>query len=440
MDGATFKLGGIHPPEDKDRTSSLAIEPVRVPEVVIPLLQHIGAPARACVEVGNAVLMGQEIGSPGGYVSTRIHASVSGEVTAVEPRPGARGVDVLSIVIANDGANRGVETTGLGDAWRDATPEVLRELVAAAGLVGMGGGAFPTHVKLSPPPGRPIDTVIINGAECEPVLTADHRLLLESPDDVIKGLLIAMRLLGARKGLIGIEANKPDAIEVMRKAAFGKDVGVVSLAVKYPQGSEKQLIDACAARQVPSGGLPMDVGVVVLNAGTAKAVADAVLRGRPLIERVVTISGTAIARPANLRARIGTPVSALIETCGGIKGELGKLVIGGPMMGLAQYTDQVPVTKGTSGVLLLSKEEVISREPDPCIRCGRCVRACPARISPIEIATFAERGMAAQAKNADAMDCIECGSCAFVCPSGIPLVQEIRLAKALIAASKGQPR
>lgn len=437
MSGVTFRLGGVHPPEGKERTATIAIEPAPVPsEVVIPLSQHIGAPAKPEVEPGDEVLMGQMIGSPGGFVSARIHSSVSGKVKAIEPRPGAMGVDVPSVVIENDGEDRASEMTGIGPDWRTQPAEALKELVANAGLVGMGGAAFPTHVKMSPPPTKLIDTVILNGAECEPILTADHRLMLEFPEDVVTGLQIAMRILGAQRGYVGVEMNKPDAILTLQESAKGSGTEVVPLTVKYPQGAEKQLIDACLHRQVPSGGLPMDVGVVVQNVGTAKAIADAVVRGRPLLDRVVTVSGSAVERGANLRARIGTPVSALIEACGGVKGDLGKLIIGGPMMGFSQYTDEISVTKGTSGVLLFSRAEVDTRKPAPCIRCGRCIRACPMGISPTEIATFARNEMVDEAIAANTMDCIECGSCAFGCPSRIPLVQEIRRGKALIAASK----
>ncbi len=436
MKAVTFS-GGIHPSYNKDLSSAVTTRPLDPPEeIVIPLSQHIGAPARTCVEKGDEVLIGQPVGDAGGFVSSVIHSSVSGKVKGVEPRAGAVGTEVNSVVIENDGQDRTVDFSGLGDDWRSAETSELKDRIQQAGLVGMGGAAFPTHVKLSPPDDKPIDAVILNGAECEPYLTADHRLMLEHPADVITGLSIVMKILGASQGFVGVEVNKPDALEALREASADSGITVVPLQVKYPQGAEKQLIDACLKRQVPSGGLPMDVGVVVQNVGTAAAITDAVVRGRPLYERILTVTGAGVAEPANLVVRMGTPVAHAIDACGGVRGELGKLVLGGPMMGFAQYTDQVPVTKGTSGILLLEKSAVDTREPDPCIRCGRCARACPMRIIPADIAAFSARQMYERAEEYDALDCIECGSCAFGCPSRIGLVQHIRLAKAAIMAQR----
>jgi electron transport complex protein RnfC len=436
MKALTFR-GGIHPLYNKDRTAGLETTRLTPPEeVVIPLAQHIGAPAKPAVEPGTEVLVGQVVGEPSGFVSAFVHSSVSGKVKAVEPRPSMGGSPLMSVVIENDGKDRTVDGMGLGKDWDKADKTELKDLVRRAGLVGMGGAAFPTHVKLSPPADKPIDTVILNGAECEPYLTADHRLMLERPEDVVEGCRIAMAILDAKNGIIGIEANKPDALSVVAKAAEGTGIRVQALEIKYPQGAEKQLIDAILAREVPSGGLPMDARVVVQNVGTAAAMADAVLRGKPLYERLVTVTGSAVREAKNLVIRIGTPVSYVVQACGGVVGELGKLISGGPMMGIAQYTDAVPVTKGTSGLLLLSPAEVDTRTSDACIRCGRCVRACPMRLMPTDIAKLSSLGRVLEAQAIGALDCIECGSCSYECPSRLPLVQEIRLGKAAIHAAR----
>ncbi len=439
MKGLTFK-GGVHPNDGKSRTETMQITSLPAPaQVIIPMAQHIGAPAKPCVEVGAEVLLGQEIGSAGGFVSARVHSSVSGKVSAIEPRPGIMGVNVLCAVIENDGEDRAAPMNGISN-WQTADVNDLKQKIAEAGIVGMGGATFPTHVKLSPPKDNPIDTVILNGAECEPYLTADHRLMLEHSSDIVEGLKIVLKILGAKSGKIGIEKNKPDAIKVMQEAVKGTNLEVVPLTVKYPQGAEKQLIDACVSRRVPSGGLPMNVGCVVHNVSTAAAIRNAVVNGQPLVDRVVTVSGTAIALGGNFRVRVGTPISDLIKAAGGSLGSVGKLIAGGPMMGFSMHNDSATVTKGTSGILLFKEEDINTELPKPCIRCGRCLRACPMRISPTEIALFAEAGMPNEAERADAMDCMECGSCAYGCPSGIPLVQKIRLGKALIIAAKRQKK
>ena len=436
MKASTFK-GGIHPEYNKQRSEKEAIRPLLAPsEIVIPLSQHIGAPATAAVNVGDDVLAGQVIGSAGGFVSVPVHSSVSGKVLAIEPRPSATGPSVQSVIIENDGEYKEADFLGLGDDWENTDISLLRDKIKDAGIVGMGGATFPTHVKLSPPKDKPIDTVILNGAECEPYLTADHRVMLERSEDVITGLRIAMKILGAAQGFVGIEVNKQDAIKVMEKAVNGTKIKVVPLQIKYPQGAEKQLIDACIGRQVPSGKLPMDVGAVVQNVGTSAAIADAVLRGRPLIERVVTVTGAAVGKPSNLLAKVGTPVSYAIEACEGDLEKTGKLILGGPMMGFAQHFATPPIIKGTSGILLLTKDEISTQDPYPCIRCGRCLTVCPMHLVPAEIAVYSSKGMLEEVENFDALDCVECGSCAHECPSGIPLVQLIRLGKAAINAAK----
>ena len=428
--------GGLHPPDNKEWSAGKAIESCPLPpELVIPLSQHIGAPAEACVAAGDHVARGQLIGSAKGFVSVPIHASSSGEVVAVEARPHPSGRDLPAVVLRPDGRDAWLEGLSSTDP-ETLSPDELRERIRAAGVVGMGGATFPTHVKLSPPPEKRIDTLILNGVECEPFLTADHRLMLEEPQRIVEGIRILRRILGVERTLIGIENNKPDAIAAMSAAVAGENIEVVPLAVKYPQGAEKQLIVALLGREVPSGGLPMDVGVVVQNVGTAAAVATAVRGGEPLIERVATVTGPAVAEPKNLRVRIGTPLSHLVECCGGLKSEPAKIIMGGPMMGTALLSLDVPVTRGTSGVLLFGAGEVPLRSEGPCIRCGRCVRVCPVRLMPTAIAAYARLDLIAEAEDFGAMDCIECGCCTYTCPASIPLVQAIRYAKGSILARR----
>ncbi len=428
--------GGLHPPDNKQWSAHKAIEICPLPEeLVIPMAQHIGAPAEVCVQKGDLVRKGQVIGRAKGFVSVPVHASTSGEVTAVEPRLHPSGVFLPAVVIRPDGE----------DAWCDGiepadpaklTVDEIRDRIRDAGIVGMGGATFPAHVKLSPPAEKKIDALIINGVECEPFLTADHRLMLEQTEKVIQGISILKKVLGVERALIGIEANKPDAIEVMTKACASAGIEVVPLEVKYPQGAEKQLILAALGREVPSGGLPMDAGAVVQNVGTAAAVADAVLLGRPLIERVATVTGPAVAEPKNLLVRIGTSLAHMVEFCGGVKGELGKIIMGGPMMGSTQLSLDVPATRGTSGVLLFREGDVDRVPEGPCIRCGRCVSVCPARILPTTIAAYARLDLTDEAEQYNAMDCIECGCCTYTCPAAIPLVQLIRQTKGAILAKR----
>ncbi|MDI3480902.1 MAG: H+/Na+-translocating ferredoxin:NAD+ oxidoreductase subunit [Tepidanaerobacteraceae bacterium] len=433
----TFR-GGIHPPYNKDFTKHKPVEMAKIPDrVIIPMSQHVGAPCEPIVKVGDTVKKGQKIGEAKAFVSAPIHASISGRVSAVEPRPHPGGGMVVSVVIESDGKDEVFEDLKPPKPLDELTPDEIKSIIREAGIVGMGGAGFPTQVKLSPPPGKTIDTVIVNGAECEPYLTADHRLMVERPEDVVMGLEAVMKATGVENGYIAIEANKPDAIEAIKHAVEGKKgIQVVELATKYPQGGEKQLINAVTGREVPSGGLPMDVHVIVDNAGTCAAIATALKTGMPLVERITTVTGPGIKEPKNLLIRIGTPFSEIIEQCGGFQGEVGKVIMGGPMMGLAQSLLDVPAVKGTSGILILERKDVVLAEQSPCIRCAKCVDACPIHLLPTTLGKLAERSMWDEAEEYHALDCIECGCCAYVCPAHIPLTQLIRLAKNHIIASK----
>jgi len=434
----TFSIGGVHPPGAKELTEGKKIEDAPLPRrAVVPLQQHIGAPCEPLVKAKDTVCVGQRIGEAKGFVSAPVHAPVSGTVSAVMPMPHPGGREILSVVIESDGEDRWCDGITETEDVLSLGPDQLKERIREAGIVGMGGATFPTHVKLSPPEDKPIDTVILNGVECEPFLTADHRLMLESPEEILGGLEILMKVLGVERGVIGIEENKPDAIrKITGLTTHSERLEVIPLRVKYPQGAEKQLIQAILGREVPSGGLPMDVGVVVQNVGTAAAVFRAVRYGVPLIERITTVTGPGIQRPKNLRVRIGTPFSEVIDFCGGIRGKAGKVISGGPMMGLAQYSLEVPVIKGTSGILVFRDSDLRLSDSNPCIRCGKCVSACPMGINPSELGIYVEAGVMDELEAHHVLDCIECGSCAFVCPSARPLVHLIRFGKSEVLAQK----
>ncbi len=425
--------GGAHPPEEKHWSEHKPIEELPHPEeVIIPLQQHIGAPAEPIVQKGDTVKTGQQIGKATKFVSLPVHASISGTVKAIEPRPHPLGTNLLSVVIENDGQDTWVDNVTPLTDYMKLSPEEMKKRILNAGIAGMGGAAFPAHVKLSPPSEKPIDTLIINGVECEPFLTADHRLMLEKSDDILKGIKIIMKILNVHRAIIGIEKNKPDAIKLFRKkTARKKQISVLPLTVKYPQGAEKQLIKAATGREVPSGGLPMDVGCLVHNVGTTLAIFEAVSSNKPLIERVVTVTGPGIKSPKNLRVRIGTPFQKLIEFCGGYTDSAAKIINGGPMMGISQLTDRVPVIKGTSGILVLDKKRAYLKPEGPCISCARCVDFCPMKLVPSRIATLIEHQRIDEAHNMGLLDCIECGTCAFVCPAKRNLVHYIKLGKAL---------
>ncbi len=430
-------LGGVHPSHNKVLTESKPVIKCKVPStVIIPMQQHIGAPCEPTVKKGDYVKMGQKIGQPRGFVSAPVHSSVSGVVKSVEPYNHSGGDKVLSVIIENDGQDT-MDESIRPNSVDDLNPQEIINIILNAGIVGMGGAAFPTHVKLSPPQDKKVDTIIINGAECEPYLTSDHRLMIEHPNDVVSGLLLIMKVLNVQNGIIAIEDNKPDAIEAVKKAASGyKNVDVVTVKTKYPQGAEKQLITSITKREVPSGGLPMDVGVIVNNVGTAAAISKAVKNGTPLIERIVTVSGGAVNEPNNLLVRIGTPFSDIVEFCGGFKEEPYKVISGGPMMGIAQFTLDVPVVKGTSGILLLTEAETTSIDVNPCIRCGRCIKACPINLMPLNLSAYSLNQNYEMCEKLHAMDCIECGCCSYICPAARPLTESIRMAKKKIMLSK----
>lgn len=434
-------VGGIHPSYYKEFTAGMSITPARPPsQVIIPLHQNIGAPCEAVVQVGDEVKVGQKIGEPKGFVSAPIFASVSGKVTKIEPYNHPLGNPVTAIFIENDGLDTPFEGMQPGKPLEELTSDEIKQIAKDAGLVGLGGATFPTHVKLAPPPDIAIDTVIINAAECEPFLTADHALMLERADDIVYGLKAFMKALGATKGIIGIEDNKPDAIANMQKAVEKSrgeyDIEIHSLHTKYPQGAEKMLIKATTGREVPPGALPMAVNVVNQNTGTAVAMAEAIKLGKPLYERVITVTGPGIRKPGNLLVKNGTLVKDIIKQCGGMKDNARKLILGGPMMGLAQPTDDVPVIKGTSGVLILTEEFVQEYPISACIKCGKCVEVCPMNLLPNFIASASEKQRMDLAEKYGAMDCFECGSCTYTCPAKRPLVQWIRIAKGEIAASR----
>ncbi len=431
MAAKTFR-GGVHPPEFKDLTSSSAIENLPPPDrVVVPLVQHIGAPCQPAVteetelSKGDEVRLGQKIGDVDAFVSAPVHAPVSGEVADIGSARLSDGRKVPAVIIDSDGEDRPSEEIEPAGDMRNLSPEEIKGIIREAGIVGMGGAAFPCHVKYSPPEGNELDTIVINGCECEPFLTCDDRLMIEEPGEIVFGLEVIMKATGAKRGIIGIEDNKPQAIEAVREAVGDRDFEVVAVQTKYPQGAEKQLIKAVTGREVPSGGLPLNVGVVVNNVATAASISAAIRTGMPLVERIVTVSGDVVARPANLRVRIGTPIRDLFEFCGGFTESPARIISGGPLMGQAIADLDMPIVKGTSGLLALSSRIVTYEEEEPCIRCGRCVDICPAYLMPLFTARYPDD----EALEYNPLDCIECGSCSYICPANQRLLPRIRLTK-----------
>ncbi|MDX2430546.1 MAG: electron transport complex subunit RsxC [Bacteroides sp.] len=428
----TFARGGVHPPENK-LSSGQSIQQIPLPEVVvIPVSQHLGAPSKVLVKRGDEVKVGQLIAEAAGFISTNIHSSVSGKVLKVDLFPDSSGYRRMAVQIQVEGDVWMEDVDRSEDLVRNTVLDQadIRKKMLEAGIVGLGGATFPSHVKLMVPSGKTAEYLIINGVECEPYLTADQMLMLEHPEELLAGIKLLMKGLGVEKAILGIENNKPDAIKKMKEITKGTDIQVQGLKVMYPQGGEKQLVQALLKREVPSGGLPIDVGVVVFNVGTAYATYMAVMKNRPLIERVVTVTGKSLEKPSNFLVRIGTPVSYLIEQAGGLPDDTAKVINGGPMMGKALSQLDVPVVKGSSGILIMKEDEATRKEILPCIRCSRCVGVCPMGLEPYLLMTMSEKGLFERMENEKVMDCIECGSCSYTCPSARPLLDYIRLGKA----------
>ncbi len=435
----TFKIGGVHPEENKLSAQSPIREAQLPKQAIFSMFQHIGAPANAVVKKGDEVKVGTLLGEAGGFVSASIYSSVSGKVSKVDVALDASGLRRMAVTVDVEGdeweetIDRSSDLVRLADR-PELDGKTIVEKIKTAGIVGMGGATFPTHVKLCPPPGKVAECVIVNAVECEPYLTADHRLMLEHPEEILVGLQLVMKAVNVTKGYIGIENNKPDAIKLMtEKAKQYPEIEVVPLKVKYPQGGEKQLIDAVIGRQVPAPpALPIDTGAIVQNVGTCFAIYEAVMKNKPLIDRVITITGKSLAKPSNLKARLGTPFSQLIEECGGLPEDTGKVIGGGPMMGKALLSLDVPMTKGSSGLLIMNDKEAKRAEVEPCIRCAKCVGACPMGLEPYLLSRISEQRDWEAAEHEDIVSCIECGSCQFTCPSHRPLLDYIRLGKSTV--------
>lgn len=428
----TFTIGGVHPHENK-LTDEVAIQTLPLPkQLIIPLGQNLGVPPKPIVKKGDEVKTGQLIARAEAFISSNIHAPASGKILKIDDALDASGYrrQAIFLDVAGDEWDEGIDTSNTIDRNIKLNKTEIVARIKDCGLVGLGGATFPTHVKMMIPDGKQAEYLIINGVECEPYLTSDHRLMLEKGEEILVGVSIMMKALEAGKAVIGIENNKPDAIAKLNQLSQSFDgIQIQPLKVKYPQGGEKQLIKACVNREVPSGKLPIEVGCVVSNVGTAFAVYEAVQKNKPLIERVVTITGKNLTRPSNFLVRVGTPISDLIAAAGGMPEDTGKLINGGPMMGKSLSSSGVPVVKGSSGILLLKSEESSRPTPKTCIRCSKCTVVCPMGLEPFLISKLSKLGLYERAEKEQIMDCIECGSCQFTCPSGLPLLDYLRLGK-----------
>jgi Na+-translocating ferredoxin:NAD+ oxidoreductase subunit C len=431
-------LHGVHPPEHKELTARVPIRRMAYPaEVVLPVRQHAGKPAKVVVTRGDQVERGDTLAVADGFISSPVHASASGRVTAIEQWPHPDGTTALAIRIAVDPHSAQVARPRMVPDWRHLTPQQIVQAVQDAGVVGLGGAAFPTHVKLAPPKDAKPELVLINGAECEPYLTTDHRSMVEFPERVHLGIRVMLQALGVSRAVIGIEKNKPDAIDAVRAAVPADlDVTVLPLTVKYPQGAEKMLIRSVLGREVPSGKLPISVGVVVQNVGSAAMIGEVFDTGLPLVERIVTVTGHGLVKPANLIVPVGTKLRDLLEYCGGLTGDAAEILFGGPMMGLPVSNLDTPVLKGTTGVVVLTRSEVRAQVSYPCIHCGYCLEACPVFLDPQYLGSLAMAGRYEEMPPHHLADCMLCGSCSYVCPSNIPLSQLFQSSKVAVRRLK----
>ncbi|MFW5727249.1 MAG: electron transport complex subunit RsxC [Spirochaetia bacterium] len=436
----TYPKGGVHPPDNKGLSSQQPIKSALIPQtLVVPLSQHLGKPAEIQVEVGDEVREGMILGKASGFISSPVHSPIPGKVKEIKDVYLHNGLKSKAVVIEMEGEFDRLGKQQEKREWNHLSDKELLEIISENGIVGLGGATFPSHVKFSIPKGKKAELFVVNGVECEPYLTIDHRLMLEKTDELFEGVKIIQKILKPERVAIGIEENKPDAIEHIQKRAKQLELPleVVTLKLRYPQGDEKLLLKALTGQEVPSGGLPIDIGAVVSNAGTVYSIYEAVAYGKPLIERLVTVSGGAIKHPANLKVRIGTPIGELIEECGGFTEVPEKIVAGGPMTGFAVYDLDTPVVKGTSGILALTSREVHGAKRTNCISCGRCIEACPVSLNPTKLFKFVDHLEYESAVEFGLNDCRECGSCAFMCPAHIPLAQGIKLGKRMARKKKG---